>query len=112
MFVSPDLAQVVLSLPIGFGVAGLVASGYQLATEQPLSFRLLQGGVAPTTFAALAMLVFAAPFIIMRNTLRGRLLESRRLDFTALATVLACVWSLMSGTAVTVALRAVGILAA
>ncbi len=112
MFVSPESVQVVLSLPLGFGVAGLVASGYQLATEQPLSFRMLQNGVVPATFAALTLLVFAAPFIIMRNTIRGRALEKRRLDFAVLATVLACIWSVMSGTAVTVGLKAIGLLAA
>lgn len=109
VFVSPEFAQVLLSLLIGFAVAGLIASAYQLATHQPLSFKLLQNGVATATFAALAMLVFAAPFIIMRNTVRGRLIEARRFEFAMLATILAGIWSLMSGTVVMLALRAVGI---
>lgn len=111
-FVAPEVLDPLLSMPIGFAVAGLVASGYQLATEQPLSFRLLQSGVAATTFATVAMLVFAAPFIIMRNTVRGRRIEKRGFEFAMMATILAGVWSLMSGTVVTVGLRAMGLLAA
>ena len=53
-------------------------------------------------------LVFAAPFIIMRNTIRGRRIERRRFEFVMLATMLAGIWSLMSGTAVVMVLRAVG----
>ncbi|MDB5519305.1 MAG: hypothetical protein JWQ17_6063, partial [Tardiphaga sp.] len=41
------------------------------------------------TFAAVPFLVFAAPFIIMRNTLRGRRIERRRFEFVMMATVLA-----------------------
>ncbi len=34
----------------------------------------------------------------MRNTVRGRKIEKRRVEFVALATVLAGFWSLMCGT--------------
>jgi hypothetical protein len=47
----------------------------------------------------------------MRNTLRGRRIEQRRMQFVMLATVIAGFWSLMSGTFVLLALRALGILA-
>ena len=48
--------------------------------------------------AAVPLLTFGAPFVIMRNTVRGRQLEQRRFEAAMLATVLACFWSLMSGT--------------
>ena len=54
-------------------------------------------------------LVFAAPFIIMRNTLRGDRWRSRRFEFVMMATVFAGFWSLMSGTFVVMTLRAAGI---
>ena len=66
---------------------------------------------APKTFAAVPFLVFAAPFIIMRNTLRGARIERRRFEFVMLTTVLAGFWSLMSGTFVVMKLRAAGVLA-
>ena len=65
-----------------------------------MSFRLLNGGPRPVTLLAIPVLTFAAPFIIMRNTIRGRRIERRRFEFVMLATVIAGFWSLMSGTVV------------
>lgn len=93
-------------LLIGFSVAGLLATGYQLVTEQPLSFRLLNRGLRFVTFLAIPVLTFAAPFVIMRNIVRGHDAERRRFAFVMLATVLAGFWSLMSGTVVVTAFRA------
>ena len=101
--ISPESAESFLALAIGFAVAGLMASGYQLLTQRPASFRLLEQGPHPATFAAIPFLVFAAPFIIMRNTIRGRRIERRRFEFVMIATVIAGIWSLMSGTVVVMA---------
>ncbi len=110
--ISPESAQSLLALAIGFAVAGLISTGYQLLTERPASFRLLEQGPNPATFAAIPFLVFAAPFIIMRNTIRGRRIERRRFEFVMVATVIAGIWSLMSGSVVVMAFeqiaRAVG----
>lgn len=106
-FISPESAQSFLALLIGFSVAGLISSGYQLVTQRPASFRLLEQGPHPSTFAAIPLLVFAAPFIIMRNTIRGRRIERRRFEFVMIATVIAGAWSLMSGTVVVMAFEAV-----
>ena len=46
----------------------------------------------------------------MRNTIRGRRIEKRRFQYVMLSTVLAGFWSLMSGTAVLMALQALGLL--
>jgi hypothetical protein len=104
---SPQALQSIIVLFIGFSVAGTLSSGYQLVTERPLSFRLLNGGARPLTFLAIPVLTFAAPFVIMRNTLRGRRIERRRIEFVMLATILAGFWSLMSGTVVVTAFTAV-----
>ena len=102
---SPDALNSLFSLCIGFALAGALASGYQAG------FGLLGEGVAPKTFAAVPFLVFAAPFIIMRNTLRGAKIERRRFEFVVMATVLSGFWSLMSGTFFLMTLRASGVLA-
>jgi hypothetical protein len=104
---SPEALQSLIVLLIGFAVAGLLASGYQLVTEQPLSFRLLHGGARAGTFLAIPVLTFAAPFVIMRNIVRGRRIQRRRIEFVMLATILAGFWSLMSGTVVVTALSVV-----
>ena len=103
---SPQAYQSFVVLLIGFSVAGLLASGYQLVTERPLSFRLLNGGAQLITFLAIPVLTFAAPFVIMRNVIRGRRIERRRFEFVMMATVLAGFWSLMSGTLVVAAFNA------
>ena len=105
---SPDTVESFLSLALGFAVAGLISAAYQAVTERPASFRLLNAEARRAALAAVPFLVFAAPFIIMRNTIRGRRIERRRFEFVMLATMLAGIWSLMSGTAVVMVLRAVG----
>lgn len=104
---SLESLQSVIVLLIGFAVAGSLASGYQLVTERPLSFRLLNGGPRPVTFLAIPVLTFAAPFVIMRNVIRGRRIQSRRFEFVMIATTIAGLWSLFSGTVVVTAFTAV-----
>ena len=105
--IPPESAEDFLALLIGFAVAGLISTGYQLLTARPASFRLLEQGPQPATFAAIPFLVFAAPFIIMRNTVRGRRIERRRIEFVMIATVIAGVWSLMSGSVLVMAFEAI-----
>jgi hypothetical protein len=111
MSVSPEALNSFFSLFIGFALAGALTSGFQLWAERPAGFGLLQEGMTPRRFAAVPFLVFAAPFIIMRNTLRGVKIESRRFEFVMLATIIAGFWSLMSGTFFVMTLRAAGVLA-
>lgn len=105
---SPESIQSFLALAIGFAVAGAISTGYQLMTRRPASFQLLEQGVHASTFAAVPLLVFAAPFIIMRNTIRGCRIERRRFEAAMVATVIAGIWSMMSGTVVVMVLEAVG----
>src|SRR3954465_13458293 len=107
---TPEALHTFFSIGIGFALAGALVSGYQTVAQRPASFGLLQDGVAPKTFAAVPFLVFAAPFIIMRNTLRGRQVESRRVEFVMMATAIAGFWSMMSGTFFLMTLRAAGVL--
>ncbi|MEY9185867.1 hypothetical protein ABIG06_007422 [Bradyrhizobium sp. USDA 326] len=107
---TPEALNTFFSICIGFALAGALVNGYQALAQRPAGFGLLQEGVAPKTFAAVPFLVFAAPFIIMRNTLRGIQVESRRIEFVMMATVIASFWSMMSGTFFLMTLRAAGIL--
>ena len=107
---TPEALNTFFSICIGFALAGALVNGYQAVAQRPAGFGLLQDGVAPKTFAAVPFLVFAAPFIIMRNTLRGMRVESRRLEFVMMATLIAGFWSMMSGTFFLMTLRATGVL--
>ena len=99
--------QSFLSVAIGFAVAGLVSSGYQLVSARPASFRLLQQGPRVGTFAAIPFLIFAAPFIMMRAIIRGGMQGRQNLEGVMLLTVVVGIWSLMSGTVVTMAVQEV-----
>jgi hypothetical protein len=107
-----ETVQSFFALAIGFAFAGMLATGYQAATSRPASFRMLERGPHPTTFAAVPFLVFAAPFIIMRNILLAQELEGWRFWVVMWATVIAGLWSLMSGTMAIAALSALGIIGA
>jgi hypothetical protein len=107
---TPVSMQMLLTLALGFAVAGLCSSAYQLATSQLPSFGLLSAGPRPSTFAAVPVLMLAAPFLIVRNTLIGRAKEGRRFEFVFLATLIAGFWSLMSGMVLVSMLQACGLL--
>ena len=107
---TPESVQSLIALALGFAVAGLCTSAYQLATSQMPSFGLLQRGPSPATVAAVPLLVLAAPFLIMRNTVLARRQEHRRFEFVFMATLIAGLWSLMSGTILVMTLQALGLL--
>ncbi len=107
---TPESLQMLLALALGFAVAGLCCSAYQLATSRLPSFSLLNTGPGPSAFAAVPLLIVSAPFLIMRNTLIGRSQEGRRFEFVFLATLIAGVWSLMSGLMLVKTLQVCGLL--
>lgn len=107
-----DSARSLLDLAIGFAVAGMLASGYQLLTLQPPSFGLLHASERNQALAAVPFLLFAAPFIIVRNTIRAAGMERRGFGIAMVAALVAGFWSLMSGTMVVMFLEAVGRLVA
>jgi hypothetical protein len=108
---SPEALNSFFAILIGFALAGALTSGFQAFVQRPPGFGLLAQEAAPKAFAAVPFLVFAAPFIIMRNTVRGRTIEGRRVEFVALATIIAGFWSMMSGTFVLMLLETTGLIA-
>ncbi len=106
---NPHSVQMFVVLAFGFAVAGLSSSAYQLATARLPSFTLLTTGPSLGAFAAVPLLIVAAPFLIMRNTLMGARHEGRRFQFVFIATLIAGFWSLMSGQVLVMSLRACGV---
>jgi hypothetical protein len=102
--VSPEALQSLYALAFGFCFAGMLCSGYQVFAERPASFTLLNA-TRVRALSAIPFLVFAAPFIIIRNTVRGRAHEDRNAGFVMIATIIAGFWSLFAGTAAIEALR-------
>ena len=105
----PHSVQMFVVLAFGFAMAGLSSSTYQLVTSRLPSFALLTTGPSVGAFAAVPLLILAAPFLIMRNTLLGARREGRRFQFVFFATMIAGFWSLMSGQVLVMSLRACGV---
>ena len=107
---SPDVWSNLLSLALGFALAGALTSGYQAALAQPASFALLSQNARAKAVLSVPFVVFAAPFLIMRNILRDKAGHPGRGVFVMMATVIAGFWSLMSGTVIVAMLHAAGVL--
>jgi hypothetical protein len=96
MPIDPAAFEAIQALALGFAFAGLLASGFEFVAERRASFSLLRTGDL-LALACVPLVVFSAPFIILRNTVLGRRMERRPLLSVVAAAVIACVWSLLSG---------------
>ncbi len=92
----PGAIQALQAMAVGICAAGTMATGYEAMTARRAGFELLESG-GPGAVASVPLVVMAAPFLILRNTVRGRRFERRRVGFIAAATVVACLWGLASG---------------
>jgi hypothetical protein len=95
-------------LVLGFSVAGALATGYQLLTARPASFNIFGDGTGAAAAAHVPFLVFAAPFIIVRDAIVLRRPGGENFFAAMVATVVAGCWSLLSGKFVMVAVGALG----
>jgi hypothetical protein len=84
------------TIAVGFVAAGLIASIYQLLTSRQIAFELLFQHSKPAIVGIVA-LVMAGPAVIMRNAIRGRLVENRPGHWLALSTMLSAGWSFLQG---------------
>jgi hypothetical protein len=97
--IDPPALEAIGALVLGFAFAGLLASAFEVFTNRRASFSLLQtGGLA--ALACVPLIVFSAPFIIVRNTILGRRIEHRPFVFVMIAAMIASLWSLASGRVV------------
>lgn len=96
MPIDPQSVESLEALFLGFAFAGLLASAFELVLRRPIGFGLLQAG-GWAALASVPVLVFSAPVIIVRNTIRGRRIERRPLVSVVVASVIAGFWSLLCG---------------
>lgn len=103
----PAAVEALKSLILGFAFAGLLASAFELFTHKRAGFELLEkGGVGAV--ASVPVVVFSAPFLIIRNTVRGRRIEGRPFFFVMAASMIASLWSLVCGRVVLDLLMLIG----
>ncbi len=99
MILQPAAIEALQSLFLGFAFAGLLASAFELFTARRADFKLLQAG-GLVAVASVPVVVFSAPFLILRNTVRGWQNNGRPFSFLMLAGLTAGIWSLASGRVV------------
>ena len=99
MTIQPAAVEALQSLLLGFAFAGLMASAFELFTERRADFKLLQAG-GFTAVASVPVVVFSAPFLILRNLMQGRRSDGRPFSVLMLAGLTAGIWSLVSGRVV------------
>ena len=105
---SPESLQSIYALILGLAIAGALSTGYQIFAERPASFHLLNEARLQA-LVAVPFLVFAAPFIILRNTIRGARIEGRGFVAVMAATMIAGFWGLSCGMVIMGLLRAAGL---
>ena len=84
------------SILVGFVAGGIVASFYQLVTEERARFALLGSGVV-AVFTTFLFFALTGPVIIMDRALRGRLKEKEPVTWLFGAVLIAALWSCCSG---------------
>jgi len=84
------------SIALGFVLAGLLSSLYQLVTSKPARFEM-KAETIYTGIAQTFLIMFAGPAILMRNAIRGRMIEHRNVGWLVASTAIAGAWSLCSG---------------
>ncbi|MCE1237967.1 MAG: hypothetical protein LWW93_16580 [Hyphomicrobiales bacterium] len=94
-----QLAIAAYATTCGFVAAGILSSFYTLVTNRPVSFAV-ELGTLWRGLVDLVMCAFAGPFIIMRNAIRGRIIEQRPVGWLVASTAIAAGWSLCSGIVV------------
>ena len=99
MTIQPSAVEALQSLFLGFAFAGLLASAFELFTERRADFKLLQAG-GLTAVASVPVVIFSAPFLILRNTVHSRPSDGKPFAFVMLASMTAAIWSLASGRVV------------
>ena len=70
--ISADVIESLFAVAFGFTFAGLCASGCRLVALHLPNFRMLEAGPMVGRLAAVPLLIFSAPYLIMRNTLARR----------------------------------------
>jgi hypothetical protein len=91
-----ELALAAYCAACGFVAAGLIASLIQLITGRPARFAV----ELESTWTGLrdcVMIALCGPFILMRNAIRGRLIENRPIGWLMASSVIALMWSACSG---------------
>ena len=80
----------------GFVCSAVLGSFWQLFKAEPVGFSVEYSSLF-AGFSGVLFCVFAGPFIIVRNSIRGRRIEGRPMGWVVAASGLASLWSFCTG---------------
>lgn len=93
---STELFIYTYAATVGFVSAGIIGSFYQLVTTEAPQFRVAESSFL-AGFGSVILCCFSAPFIIMRNAIRGRRIEHRPLGWLFASAAISVMWSACTG---------------
>lgn len=91
-----EFASIAMTAATGFVAGGILASFHQLVTDRPASFQVEAMTLAHKLWTAM-VIIFSGPVILMRNGVRGRIIEGRPLYWLVMTSAIATGWSFCSG---------------
>lgn len=80
----------------GFVCSGVLSSFWQLFKSEPVGFSIEYNSWT-AGFMGVLFCIFAGPFIIVRNSVRGRKIEGRPIGWIIAASGIASLWSFCTG---------------
>ena len=80
----------------GFVFSAVLGSFWQLFKAEPVGFSVTYSSWV-AGFSGVIFCVFAGPFIIIRNSIRGRKIEGRPIGWVVAASGIASLWSFCTG---------------
>ncbi len=101
-----------MTVALGFSVAAMLATGYESVVREKLDLGQLERGPSVFAIATVVLLVFAAPFVMLRHAIVAVLTQRTGIEFVMVTTAVAAFWSLMSGVVVVLMLQSAGVLTA
>ena len=81
----------------GFVTAGLFASCFQLLTNSPVSFTMLNVNRMLNAVMAVPLLLFSGPMVIARNAWNGRVTAQREWGWIFVSAAIVTTWSFLTG---------------
>ncbi|MEM7619716.1 MAG: hypothetical protein AAF228_04525 [Pseudomonadota bacterium] len=84
-------------IAVGFTLAGFIANLCRLITGRALSFSVPAKKYGLWVFPMVLTRIMAGPYILVRNSVRGAMIENRPIYWVAASFMIATFWSFVSG---------------
>lgn len=95
-----DIWAILFGTAVGFAVAGLMATAYDIITQRRLTFAMQGRASTPELMLGILLRVAAGPFLLVRSAIDAFREESANPLIVAAIVSVACMWGCLSGVIV------------